>query len=1205
MVGEAVALPPESVLPTPPKALKPLPSESSLPGLARGQSASKALPGENTLPVNTKVPVDTNAADAAQQAIAELQDSRDQRVRLRLAVPEHTSSIYALAFDATSTHLFTGGDDKLVHHWRLRVVPDTGEQKWLHEESIRWQVGSGPSGSVRAVACQGDVLYMGGYGADGQKGEICRYDWVRKVWLKAWAVHYRPIVRLWAFPQFVVSLDEYGGLVRHAIDDAAPIQWLRNPQLALPSYYAFAVRPTATGVEWLEDSGLKPWSVKAIEQQGVGQQPVTRLLSPEPTPGTEMQIYDDFRGRMLKAFPKEPFDQNGIANLRTQRGDRPVHLAISPDGRQVAAIDNELNVDKIFGHWLYVWRDGKVIAKTRDLDGFLNADLAWSSDGKQLAVLRYKTEKGQSLSKVDLWNLEGKPVREELSNGFRNEYYSCEFSPDNSWLALGGRIAVTTISLKKKPSPNIRLPETLGVLPVTQVAFAKTGYQWRALTSDNSVSFDPQRMALVDLPQDTWQTPLDPATGWKFGDHQVVLQGKAWAVKRGNAVLGLLDEVDVAEPFRVTCAQWIGTGNQPTHLAIVYEKKISQEIHLYSLSQPVNGHLRRVGILNGHEGAVLSLSVSADQKVLISCGVDRQVMTWPLQALIANENSNAISWQRYGALFAFNAGQLQVSEVHPAGPLYEFGLRTGDQVTNVDWFRPSADRQTTQEQNVPLNECLTFLNQPDFNLPVRFTYTRQNGPVLKVLLKPQWRPLYGIAIDSQREWAAWTAAGFYAASFNGNTSFGWQINRGLSKPPSFYRADRFQAVLERPELLRRVIALGSVEAAAKEVGETLTSHFHPLQNAIANQPTVNVIAPVPGAAITGNRVEIVTEVELPKGSELASTKAFANAVPARLVSKTQLASTETVDRYRIVWSAGLPNDSQIKLQVLAANSHRIVGGAEVIVNRHASDPGRALPRLWLFAGAVGKFEDEQIPQLTTPERNVQDFARNVELATRGLYDVQSPTILTGSQMTRSQWKAVVTDQLEDLKPIVQPDDIVMIFLSGHGIQDEESGGYYYVPADVRMRDVNAGHYEQCLGVNEIAPFAGLACRKLVILDTCHSGSFQPLESDRLRSAVRTLQADLVLTLTASEGDQTAAEDPAKSNSVFTEVAVQLLTQPVDTNKDKVFSLDEFVRQIQDGVYKRATELQKSPALSQKPKFIPSELLPYVRIPITQTAPTSP
>ena len=77
--------------------------------------------------------------------------------------------------------------------------------------------------------------------------------------------------------------------------------------------------------------------------------------------------------------------------------------------------------------------------------------------------------------------------------------------------------------------------------------------------------------------------------------------------------------------------------------------------------------------------------------------------------------------------------------------------------------------------------------------------------------------------------------------------------------------------------------------------------------------------------------------------------------------------------------------------------------------------------------------------------------------------------------------------------------------------------------DVRYADIVARRYGQCLSVQDLAVFADVPCRKVVILDTCHSGAIQPLTQRQLKAAIRALQDDMAITVTASEGSQEAVQ----------------------------------------------------------------------------------
>ncbi|KOR27817.1 hypothetical protein TI03_06100, partial [Achromatium sp. WMS1] len=63
------------------------------------------------------------------------------------------------------------------------------------------------------------------------------------------------------------------------------------------------------------------------------------------------------------------------------------------------------------------------------------------------------------------------------------------------------------------------------------------------------------------------------------------------------------------------------------------------------------------------------------------------------------------------------------------------------------------------------------------------------------------------------EWVAWTPQGYYAASPNGDNMIGWQVNRGPEYAPDYYPAGQFKQSRYQPELLTKVIQLGSEQKA--------------------------------------------------------------------------------------------------------------------------------------------------------------------------------------------------------------------------------------------------------------------------------------------------------------------------------------------------------------------------------------------------------
>ncbi|MDH3600607.1 MAG: caspase family protein, partial [Candidatus Tectomicrobia bacterium] len=123
---------------------------------------------------------------------------------------------------------------------------------------------------------------------------------------------------------------------------------------------------------------------------------------------------------------------------------------------------------------------------------------------------------------------------------------------------------------------------------------------------------------------------------------------------------------------------------------------------------------------------------------------------------------------------------------------------------------------------------------------------------------------------------------------------------------------------------------------------------------------------------------------------------------------------------------------------------------------------------------------------------------DIEALSRDLRQVGSPTFRdvrytgrTNAQATRQGVEAAFAEAAAH----VQPDDVFVLMLSGHGVV--EAGQYYFLPADIpylppdrpnvtteviRAHGLNTRDFQHW--------FSGLKTRKTVIfLDTCHSGAF--------------------------------------------------------------------------------------------------------------------
>ncbi len=407
----------------------------------------------------------------------------------------------------------------------------------------------------------------------------------------------------------------------------------------------------------------------------------------------------------------------------------------------------------------------------------------------------------------------------------------------------------------------------------------------------------------------------------------------------------------------------------------------------------------------GHAGTVLALSTSADGRYLASCSSDATIAVWKLDDLFeASETAN-----RWGVDFGIQSGRLIAVAVRDDGPLHFRGVRSGDQLLGIKWSNASG---TDVLAEIDPTQMLEKLRTLEFDTQVKFEFTRLGRAMPEFQSFAAWLPIATLFVDTNREWAFWTPAGYYNASINGHQNFGWQINRGINRLPEYFNAAQFKQALERPEVMRRLLETGSLERAMQKTVGAIGPP--PGEDAILNQyqnkPRIEWIAPQPGIPLLGDQMNAVAKIYLPIGADLAKLKLFASGVPA--VDRS-LVSDETLAQERVVtyrWTMRLPKQPQLKLEMIAATEASAMDRV-VMDFDHVSDPPIVPPRLHLLAIGVSDYQDRQIQKLDFAARATDVVADLFQSRSTPLYRVTTDQLIN-SDATRPMWRVFASQAAE-------------------------------------------------------------------------------------------------------------------------------------------------------------------------------------------------
>ncbi len=412
--------------------------------------------------------------------------------------------------------------------------------------------------------------------------------------------------------------------------------------------------------------------------------------------------------------------------------------------------------------------------------------------------------------------------------------------------------------------------------------------------------------------------------------------------------------------------------------------------------------------------------------------------------------------------------------------------------------------------------------------------------------------------------------------------------------------DQFDLEFNRPDkVLER---LGSTDQATIEAYQASYEHrFTALPEASERQsasvPSLRVKSAIP-IYTTHKKVRVTVEATDEK-TELATLQVYDNGVPIFGMHGITIPSAHTYS-YSTVISLLLTAGTN-HLQFSAINKSRAESLRQAFDVTVDTSPSQGHV-IVIAVGVTHYFDRSQ--SLQYPAKDAADFAHFLS-ATWPRELTQSPRVLVEEGANR----AAILALKKTVLAATSPEDTVLMLIAGHGVLDEGLN-YYFAPYDMNFHQ----YHKAGLSLSDIEYlFDGIpARRKVVLIDTCHSGQLEfanlpailpssggvavirpsSIAQQRRRALLEQAFIDLrrnsgVIVIGASAGAQTAVESGGYQNGAFTYTVLEALGRNeqkailADTNHDGVVTVSE----LRDYVGRRVSALtngQQTPLLWSGP-----------------------
>ncbi len=391
-------------------------------------------------------------------------------------------------------------------------------------------------------------------------------------------------------------------------------------------------------------------------------------------------------------------------------------------------------------------------------------------------------------------------------------------------------------------------------------------------------------------------------------------------------------------------------------------------------------------------------------------------------------------------------------------------------------------------------------------------------------------------VDRKR-WVLWTPSGYYDASPGGEELIGWHLNNGKDKAADFFPASKFRSTYYRPDVISKIldtldegeaVQLANAESGRKEI------------KAVASllPPVVSIVGPTDGAAVNRSSVNLIFTVRGPSDAPVTAVRVL---IDGRPISTDRGLKVVPKDSSEQSMAITIP-ERDCEISIIAENRHASSVPATIRLSWAGKKQGEftVQPRLYLLAVGVSAYKDSGLT-LKYAAKDAKDYAAAVQKQKGGLYREVTVKLLTDAEATKDE----ILDGLDWLRKETTAKDVAMIFLAGHGVNDQ-SGIYYYLPQNADPDKLMRSGVAFSDIKNTLASLAGKA---LLFVDTCHSGNV--MGGRRGVADINAFVNELssaengVVVFASSTGRQYSMENDKWGNGAFTKALVEGISGKAD------------------------------------------------------------
>ena len=279
-----------------------------------------------------------------------------------------------------------------------------------------------------------------------------------------------------------------------------------------------------------------------------------------------------------------------------------------------------------------------------------------------------------------------------------------------------------------------------------------------------------------------------------------------------------------------------------------------------------------------------------------------------------------------------------------------------------------------------------------------------------------------------------------------------------------------------------------------------------------NQPITNINVVVNGSLVGRDEMRDIT----------GERGGFSRASPTFNLTGTE-------NRVSFRFPINLRSGNNI-IEVIASNGFT-EGRDRIEVNSLSAD--QRLPNLWILSVGVNRYDSPLLKNLSYAVNDAKAIIDIFKVQEGKLYRKVDHFLITDDSIT-TPTRANIIDSFSRYFRQAEDQDIILLFIAGHGMNDDR-GNFYFLPSDADFYEDESIRPSDAISYNYIQDVLNRPGQKLVFIDACHSagtGSRLTRSTDN-NHLVNQLKNNSTVVFTSSRGNETSKELDDLKHGAFT------------------------------------------------------------------------